>query len=110
MDRKASCSIVLTPTGKSFYLPGEIISGDINLTVNAPINIKNMKVEIAGQVKCTICGDPTQYTAAIIRPETASLFSQNPSSLVPLTNGISSNEVSHLHLSKICYMSKTNLL
>ena len=94
MGDEASCSIVLAQTNKSFYLPGEIISGDINLTVNAPIDIKYMKLAIVGQVLCTVRLNTSAYTDPTTRTEAINFFVKKQSLFVPLTNEISFNKVS----------------
>ena len=110
MVKEASCSIVLTPTGKSFYLPGEIISGDINLTVNASINIKHMRLKIVGQIKYTVYRKETYRSPGTTTTEITNFFVQKQPLYVPITNGISVNEVSHLYFSKIYYKSKISNL
>ena len=110
MSDKATCSIVLASMGRSFYLPGETISGSINLTVSAPISIKHMKLTILGQVIYTVRVNGTSYNLTTTRAETTNFFVQKQSLFVPVTDGIPYDKVCRLYYSKIYYKSKTSNL
>jgi hypothetical protein len=95
MGTNASCSIVLTPIDKPFYWTGETVSGNVVLTIGTSVNLKSIEVAMIGQLIDTVTTNDSTHT---VRQD---FFVQKQPLFVPETNGISCNEVSHSHYSKM---------
>ena len=94
MGSSASCSMVITPTGKSFYFTGETIKGYAILTVDNSTTVKYIDMNITGEL---IYEEVVMnYSSTSRRTVRSVFFSENYPLSIPTTNGISYNGVSYL--------------